>query len=128
MLQGDFGPPRSHIRRAHRPSTEIELRWSGLAEAFSAVSIGLLMIGVVLLVVFARHYLLFGLAAMIGALIFIESGFHRQLSRLVTSLTVGLAIVSAFVLIFEFFRPIVVALVLLAGVFIIWENFREIRG
>jgi hypothetical protein len=128
LTKGDPGAARTHIRRAHRPSSEVELRWSRLAEAFSAVSIGILIIGIVLLVVFARHYLLFGLAGMIGALIFIESGFRRRLTRLISSLAVGLAMVSAFVLIFEFFWPIVVALVLLAGTYIIWENFREIKG
>jgi hypothetical protein len=128
LVNGEYGSPRTHIRRAHRPYSEVELRWSRVAEAFSAVSIGILMISIVLLAAFARHYLLFGLAAMIGALIFIESGFHRRLTRLVSSLAVGLAIVSASVLVFEFFWPIVVALVLLAGSYIIWENFREIRG
>jgi hypothetical protein len=86
------------------------------------------MIGVVLLVVFASHYILFGLAVMIGALIFIESSFRRRLSRLVTSLAVGLAVVTVLVLLFEFFWQAVVVLVLLAGLYIVWENVREISG
>jgi hypothetical protein len=47
---------------------------------------------------------------------------------LVGSLVTGLAVVSALLLLFEFFWWIVVAGVLLAGVYIIWENLREIRG
>ena len=65
---------------------------------------------------------------MIGVLIFIEAGFRRQLHRLINSLTVGLAIVSAMVLLFEFFWQIVVIGVLAAGLYIMWENLREITG
>ena len=85
------------------------------------------MVGIVLLIEFARQYLIFGLAAMIGLLIFIEAGFRRRLSQLVSSLVIGLAIVSTFILIVEFFWQIVVIGVLAAGLYIMWENIREIR-
>lgn len=128
LKQGDFGPMRAHIRRPLNPSQEIDLRLGRLAEVFSAISIGLIMIGIVLLFVFARQYILFGLAALIGMIVFIESGFRRQLIRLVTSLTVGLAMVSALILVFEFFWQIVVIGALMLGGFIMWENIRELRA
>jgi hypothetical protein len=128
LLQGDPGPLRAHIHRAHLPSSEIDLRLGRLAEGFAAISISLVMIGIVLLIVFARHYLAFGLAVMVGLLIFIEAGFRRHLSQLVSSLVIGLAIVSTFILIFEFFWQIVIAGVLAVGLYIMWENVREIRA
>jgi hypothetical protein len=118
---------RSHINRAHLPSSEVDLRLGFLAEIFSSISIGLLMVSLVALIVFAREYLLFGLVAMVGLLVFIESGFRRQLTRLVTSMTVGLAVVNAIVLLFVFFWQLVIAGVILAGLYIIWENIKEIR-
>jgi hypothetical protein len=127
LRDGDFGPLRAHIHRAHAPSSDLNLRLGGFAEVFAAVSIGLLLIGIVLLILFARDYLLVGLASMIGLLIFLEAGFRRQLERLITSLTIGLAIVSALILIYNFFWPIVVAGVLVAGLFIVWENIKELR-
>jgi hypothetical protein len=127
LMVGDTGSLRSHIRRAHHPSTEVDLRLGFLAEIFSSISVGLLMMGIVVLIVFAREYLFFGLAAMIGLLVFIESSFRRQLTRLIISLTVGLAIITAFVLLYEFFWSLVIAVVLLAGLYIIWENIKEIR-
>jgi len=126
LKAGDKGPMRAHIHRAHRPSLDSEYSLAGLAEFVAAVSIGGLMVGVVLLVVFARQYLVIGLAALIGVLIFVEAGFRRQLPRLINSLTVGLAVVSVLVLAFEFFWQIVVVAVIAAGVFIMWENLREI--
>jgi hypothetical protein len=127
LMVGDMGPLRAHLHRAHHPSSEVELRMGFLAELFSSISVGILMMGIVLLIVFAREYLLFGLAAMIGLIIFIESSFRRQLTRLVISLTVGLAVVTALILLWEFFWQIVVGGVMLAGLYIMWENLREMR-
>lgn len=128
LLQGDRGPLRAHIRRAHQPSPAQPQPLANMAEFVAAISIGTLMIGLVLLLVFARHYVLFGLAAMAGLLIFLEAGFRRQLPRLINSLTLGLAFVSALILLFEFFWQIVVVSVLAAGVYLIWGNIREILG
>jgi hypothetical protein len=58
----------------------------------------------------------------------VEAGFRRQLARVVDSLTIALAIVAALVLLWEWFWQIVVAAVLLAGAYIMWENLRELRS
>jgi hypothetical protein len=127
LLAGETDSLRSHIKRPHLPSSEVDLRLGFLAEVFSSISVGLLMVGLVGLFVFAREFLLFGLAAMVGLLVVIESGFRRQLTRLVTSLSVALAIVTAFVLLFEFFWSVVIAAIVSAGLYIIWENIKEMR-
>lgn len=128
LLAGDPGNLRSHIRRAHQPSTNVDLRLGRLAEAFAAISTTLLLSSFVLLTMFAPHYLLFGLAAMIGVFIFIESGFRRQLTRLITSLSVGLAVVCALILLYEFFWPIIFVAVFVGGIYILWQNIREMRA
>ncbi len=119
-------PLRAHIRRAHHPASDDELRLSRWAEVWAAVSIGLMMVGFVGVALFARQHLISGLAALVSLIVFIESGFRGQLSRLIASVTIGLAIVAALVLLFEFFWLIVVLSVLVAGGYIIWENLREI--
>jgi hypothetical protein len=127
ILSGEVGPSRDHIRRPFMPSSEVDLRLGGLAEIFSALSVGLVMMVIVLLIVFAREFLFLGLATMIGLLVFIESSFRRQLTRLITSITVALAVLTAAILVYEFFWTIIIASVLIAGFYIIWENIREIR-
>lgn len=125
---GHKGPLRAHIHRAHQPDTEAGLRLSRFAEWWAAVSIGLMMVAFVGLVVFARHYLVYGLTAIIALLIFVEAGFRRQLPRLISSVTNALAVVAALVLLFEFFWEAVIIAVLVAGTYIMWENVRELRG
>ena len=125
---GERGPARGHLRRAHHPMSDVQLRLSRFAEAWAAVSIGLMVIGFVLLALFAREFLLFGLAALVSLVLFVEAGFRRRLVRLITSVTTGLAIIAALVLLFEFFWGIVMFVVLVAGGYIMWENIRELRG
>jgi hypothetical protein len=126
LQAGESGPARAHIHRAHHPASDDELRLNRFAEMWAAISIGLMMIGFVGLVLFSRQYLILGLVAMVSLTVFIESGFRGQLSRLIASVTIGLAIVSALVILFEFFWLIVVVAVLIAGGYIMWENLREL--
>ena len=123
---GECGPARAHLHRVHHPASDDELRLSRFAEMWAAISIGLMMIGFVVLVLFSRQHLVLGLVAIVSLIVFIESGFRGQLSRLIASVTIGLAVVSALVLLFEFFWLIVVLAVLIAGGYIMWENLREL--
>jgi hypothetical protein len=99
LKQADFGSPRAHLRRPLQPASEANLRLGKVAEIFAAMSISLTMIGTVLIGVFAEHYLIFGISILLGVLIFVEAGFRRRLESLVTSLVIGLAILSALILI-----------------------------
>lgn len=127
LKRGEPASLRGHIRRPHQPSPPTHSRLNLVAEFLAAGSIGFLMVGIVGIVLFARQYLIIGLAIMIGFLLFMEASFRRQLPGLISSITVALAIVSALVIIYEFFWQLVVIAVLAAGVFIIWENLSEIR-
>jgi hypothetical protein len=127
VARGERDPLRGHIRRPHQPTTHAELRLNRFAEAWAAISIGLLMIGFVLIVLFARQYLFWGLGLLLTVLIFIEAGVRSNLTRLISSFTGGLAILAALVLIFEFFWQIVIGVVLISGGYIMWENLRELR-
>ncbi len=134
LRAGERGPARAHLRHAHRPASDSGLQLSRFAELWSAISIGLMMIGFVGLAlavsfgILPWSYLIYGLAALLSLIAFVEAGFRRQLPQLITSVTTGLAIVAALVLLFEFFWQIVVLAVLVAGGYIMWENLRELRG
>ena len=126
LENGEREPPRLHISRPHLPASNLELRASRLAEFWAAISIGLLMIAFVVLVLFFRQHILLGLVALISAFVFIESGFKRQLPQVFNSVAIGLAVVSGLLIIFHFFWPLVIVAVVFAGIFVMWENLREL--
>jgi chromosome segregation ATPase len=117
---------RDHIQRAQRPATGAELRLGRLAEGWAAVSIGLMMVGVVALVIFAQDYLAEGLTVMLAFLVVVEASFRRRLTRILGSAAVALAVLAGLILLYEFFWQTVVAVVLFAGAYIIIENVREL--
>lgn len=127
IRSGVRGPQRAHIHRPHHTASAEGLRLSRFAEAWAALSIGLLMVGFVLLALFAREFLLFGLMALVSVVLFVEASVRRSLTRLIASITNALAFVAGLILISKFFWQIVVVLVLVAGSYIMWENIRELR-
>jgi hypothetical protein len=128
LRTGQRSPARAHLRHARHPASAARLRFNRFAEAWAAVSIGLMMISFVILFFFGQQYLVWGIVALLSLMVFVEAGFRRQLARLVTTLTIGLAILSGLIILYDFFWPIVTLAVLLAGGYIVWENVRELWG
>lgn len=124
---GERSPVRAHIRRAHHPTTSESIRLNKLAEVWAAVSIGIMMFSFILLAVFARDFLIYGIASVISVIVFVEASFRGQITRFISSLTIGLAVVSGLVIFVEFFWAIVVLAILVSGGYIMWENIRELR-
>ena len=85
-----------------------------------------MLVVLVALFYFARRYSLFGLSAMIALFAFIEATFRGRLVRMVTGVTVGLAVVAALVLIYEFFWPITALVVVLIASYLLWDNLSEL--
>lgn len=120
-------PLRAHLRRPHRPPSEERLRATRLAEFWAAASVGLLMVIFFILITVGRRYLLIGLVTMIALVTFIEASFRGRLTRFITSVTISTAIVAALVVFYEYFWQIVEIGVLVTGIYILWENLRELR-
>jgi len=126
LAAGVREPPRAHIRRALTPAMGEPFRAGRLAEIWAAASIGLMLVVLVGLIYFARHFMVFGLSAMIALFAFIEATFRGRLVRMVTSMTIGLAVVAALVLVYEFFWSIVALIVFVIGSYLLWDNLREL--
>ncbi len=127
IRSGERGPLRAHINHAHLPTTGEEMRLSQFAETWAALSIGIMVLGFVILALFAPDYLLLGFFSLLMLFIIIEATFRRRITRLINWITIVLAIVSAVILLIEFWDEALVVAVLLAGGYITWVNLRELR-
>jgi hypothetical protein len=127
LARGDYGSPRDHLHAPQLPASTDDLQLSRLAETWSAISIGVLLVGTVALALFSLRWET-GLLAMLGIYAFIEALFRRQIQEFVRRITVGLAIIAALVLLYQFFWPVIGVLALFAGLLVIVENVRELRA
>ena len=124
---GEREPVRAHITHAHRPASETELRVSRVAEAWAAVSVSLVLISFVGIALFEREHLISMLVFSIALFAFVEAGFRGRLVGLISSVNIGLAVVATLILVYEFFWQLVVAAVLILGLYVLWDNVRELR-
>jgi hypothetical protein len=127
LRAGGRDPARAHITRAHRPASEDELRVSRVAEAWAAASVSVMLISFVGIAMFEREHLISMLVLSIALFAFVEAGFRGRLVNLVSSVNIGLAVVAALILVYEFFWQLVVAAVLILGLYVLWDNLRELR-
>jgi hypothetical protein len=101
---------------------------SRLAESWAAVSIGLVMLGVLALFLFVREYVGIGLTALVIMIVVVEAVFRRRVQRLIDTVAIILAVISSGILIYEFFWSILVVLILFAGGYILVQNLRELNS
>ena len=127
LKAGERDPARAHIARAHRPASEDELKSSRVAEAWAAVSVSLMLISFVGIVMFQREHLISMLVFSIAFFTFVEAGFRGRLIHVISSANVGLAAVATLIIVYEFFWQLVIAAVLVVGLYVLWDNLREIR-
>jgi hypothetical protein len=127
LRAGERDQARAHISRAHTPASEDELRVSRVAETWAAISVSLMLISFVGIAMFEREHLISMLVFSIAFFAFVEAGFRGRLVNLVSSANIGLAVVAMLIIIYEFFWQLVVATVLVIGLYVLWDNLRELR-
>jgi len=112
---------------ALQPTTlaERHVEFHPLRELWASLSIGILLLGFVALALFSRHHLILGSIVLVSLLVFVESGFRGQFSKVIESMANLLAVFAALILAYRFFWTILIGGVFLAGVLILWENLRE---
>ncbi|MFN8534995.1 MAG: hypothetical protein U0556_15770 [Dehalococcoidia bacterium] len=127
LAAGEPDSPRSHISRLATPASAERLRTNRLIELWAAASIGLFVFVLLLIVAFAREWFLLGVGGLLSAFVLIEAILRRRLTSLITSFTVLLAVLATLFLVYRFFWHFAFGGVLLAALFLLWENVRELR-
>ena len=125
LAAGDSGDPRAHLHHPHLPTSQVDLRLSRLAQTWSAISIGVLLVAFVGLAQFS-HDLGPGLLVLLGIYAFMEALFRRSIRTLVSTLVVALALFTMVILFIAFLRPVVLALMVLLGLLLIIDNLHEV--
>lgn len=125
LNNGQKEPARGHLKHPLLPEKDSSLRLGWLAEVWSAMSIGLMLMASVALAVFARKYLYYGLIGILVSIVFIEAGFRRKLSNLINTTAIILAVICSLILLYQYFWIVLAVTVITASIYIIWQNVRE---
>jgi cation transport ATPase len=123
---GERPPAHAHIMHAARPVSEAETHAGRVAQLWASISIALVLVTLILIIAYERSHLLSALVFAIAVFAFIEAGFRRRLTRFIVSVNVALAVVGALVILEHNFWSVIVLVVLAVGLYILWENLREL--
>jgi hypothetical protein len=126
LRNGERPPANAHIVRAARPLPESEARAGRVAQLWASISVAVVLLTLTVILFYQSQHLLFALVFAIAVLAFVEAGFRKRLDRFMVSVNIGLSLVGAFVLLDRFFWQIIVLSVLAVGLYILWENLREL--
>ena len=126
LRNGGRSPAHAHMAHPVRPVSEEETRAGRVAQLWASISVAVALVTLIGIFAYQRQHLLSALVFAIAMFAFIEAGFRRRLTRFIVSANIGLAIVGALVLLQHYFWQIIVLAVLAVGLYILWENLREL--
>ncbi len=119
--------PRAHIKKLGQPVAQKEVRFNRTAEAWGAISLSVILFGIVAIMVLARGYLWIGLLVMVLAFVAIESILRGEYARTITGIASILAVVTAILLIGHFWLWIIVVVLAALAIFLLVQKVRELR-
>jgi hypothetical protein len=125
LRRGVEDPPQAHLRRRQLPSTRDELRFVRLTEFWSAITIGLLVIGFLLLVRFAPDWVLAGGLILLVSVALIESILRGTYAQVIRNITLGLAVLALLLVVYEYFGTILIGILVVGVLVLTLQNLRE---
>ena len=128
IASGELGDPRGHLRHPHRPVPPEETRYNVVVEVWSAVSVGLLLLTLAILVGLELVTWLGALFLAVGGYVIVEAALRRRLTIGLLRVVLVLAIVTAAILVFDFRIELIMAAVAGLAIIIVVENVREVTG
>lgn len=120
--------PRAHIHHLIMPDKESRPRFDRVAEAWAAISLSVLLFGLVAFLLLAPRFLAAGLVGMTVLFVVMESILRRAFIRTVSELTALLAIIASVVLVLQFWYWILIGGLLAVAIFLLLQRLRELTG
>jgi len=119
--------PRAHLHHAAEPEKPSTLRRRAFGEAWAALSVGLLIVLLVVVIWLRILPPIVAFPVVLGGYLAIEAFFDRSIGTLLLRIAMFLAIISAIILAVTFIRELVLLVLLGLGLLLIIDNFGELR-
>ena len=120
--------PRVHLHHAVRAgATRRVAKRRAWAEAWAALSVGILIAALAVIIWFRILPPVLALVVLFGTYLVIESFFRKDMRILVLRIAMALAIVTAVILAVTFLRELLLAALLGLGLLLIVDNLGELR-
>jgi hypothetical protein len=120
--------PRAHILHLGRPVSPEKMRFNRLAEAWAAISISVLLLGIAVIAVFERRLLIPGAVVMIFLFVLLESVLRGNYINTINVIAVVLALLGIVVYVITFGYQVLILALVAIGIFLLLQKLRELRA
>lgn len=124
---GERDDPQAHIQHLAAPVPPATARVSRAVETWAAVSISLLLLGIAVLLLTSQSPPWIGIGVLVIVFVLVEALLRRKYEATVGTVTAVLALISAVVLVVEFWKIAVAGLLIGVAVFLLGQKLREMR-
>ncbi|MBI4671242.1 MAG: hypothetical protein HY741_06185 [Chloroflexi bacterium] len=119
--------PHAHIVHLGKPVSVSRMRFNRLAEFWAAVSISVLLLGIVAIILFAPQLLLAGATFMILIFILLESVLRGTYINTISTIAVLLAALGGLTIVIRYWDALLIIGLVGAAVFLLLQKVRELR-
>jgi hypothetical protein len=127
LRAGHRDDPRLHLHHASEPEPPSVTRRRAFGEAWAALSVGLLIAALAIIVWFRILPPGLAIVVLIGSYLAVESFFDRNILELVLKITVVLAMISALILAITYLRELFLLGLLGLGIILVLDSLGEVR-
>jgi hypothetical protein len=120
--------PRAHIKHAALPTVKAEMRFERAADLWAALSLSVLLIGLVALIIVHPDHVLAWIAIFVIAIVLAESFLRGTFVRTVNRTAVLLALVAVFILLVHFWKWAILGTLVGLAAFLLVQRVRELRA
>jgi hypothetical protein len=121
--------PHAHIRHLAVPDKPAQtFRFDRAAETWAAISLSLLLFAIAALIFIAPKYIWGGLTVIVLLFLVAESILRGAFVQTITRITLVLAMISALILFFHFWKWIILGGLVAIAAFLMFQRLRELTG
>ena len=120
--------PRAHIKHAAAPTVKTEMRFERAADLWAALSLSVLLIGLVALIIVHPDHILAWITVFVIAIVLAESFLRGTFVRTVNRTAVVLALVAVFILLVHFWKWAILGSLVGLAAFLLVQRVRELRA
>lgn len=120
--------PRAHIKHAAAPTVKTEMRFEQAADLWAALSLSVLLIGLVALIIVHPDHILAWITVFVIAIVLAESFLRGTFVRTVNRTAVLLALVAVFILLVHFWKWAILGALVGLAAFLLVQRVRELRA
>ncbi len=127
LRAGIADDPRAHIMHLGKPVSPSRLRFNRLADTWAAVSISVLLFGIVAILIFEPQFLLAGAGLMIVSFILLESLLRGTYIETINTIAVILAVIASVIVVARNWQWLLIVALMAIAVFLLLQKVRELR-